>query len=217
MNQLSTHRKHKGLNIELTGGPDRVIDCNDKICVVPWHVTGGGALAAFHVDNASSEVQSKQTLHLLQAHKSPLTSFALCDLDSSLLATTARDAVIKVRLARKSLCRNFDEKCAPPLSREICECLSSVKRFFISMCFFHARCNKLWRITNNSFEGHNGVPMSEITMKAKRIDSLLFHPTAASIMAATGDNNEIAIIDTSTGQVAIELRGATDRISACAW
>ena len=85
----------------MTGSLDKIVDCNDKICVVPWHVTGGGALASFHIENAQTEVTSKSTLHLLQAHRSPLTSYALCDLDASLLATAARDAVIKVQNAPK--------------------------------------------------------------------------------------------------------------------
>ena len=86
-------------NVELGGGIERGIDANDQVFVVPWKVTGGGALACFKHDQVGKLSEQPS---LLQAHKSPLTSFSLCDIDSSLLATSARDATVKV-------------SCVPPL------------------------------------------------------------------------------------------------------
>lgn len=81
-------------NVDLGGGIERAIDANAHFFVVPWKVTGGGALACFKHDHVGKLGEHPPLLH---AHKSPLTSFALCDIDAALLATSARDATVKVR------------------------------------------------------------------------------------------------------------------------
>jgi hypothetical protein len=66
----STKGKFK-VHVELSGC-ERAIDCNDRMFVVPWKVTGGGALACFSLD---PNVEVPKVVPLLQVQ----TRNSLCD------------------------------------------------------------------------------------------------------------------------------------------
>lgn len=111
-------------NVDLGGGIERAIDCNAHCFVVPWKVTGGGALACFPHDGVG---KLPDQVPILQAHKSALSSFSLCDLDPSLLVTAAREPVIRV---------------TDLFSFRLSVWLAHTARFLFVLCLI--RCSLLW-------------------------------------------------------------------------